>query len=238
MAPPKDCRPDQEREEHEARNHRWQRLRQEQRADPCCEIRGEARAGAFHADERQQQAQEAGEDGCRQQGERQNQHEAGGKRGVRGGTQRRTPAIELPRGPILPHAGRIPQPGAAVDGGEESGQGPGSTACDEVDLHAGFVERAQDAGMIRAGGTRSRQHDRRAQPGRVRALGQIRRDHACAPSSSCRVTSFTISNRRDPFGVDTFTSSPSSLFTSARPMGEAVEIIPCSGSASSGITSW
>ena len=40
-------------------------------------------------------------------------------------------------------------------------------------------------------------------------------DHPCALSSSWTVTSFTTSNRRLPFGVVTFTSSPSSLFTSA-----------------------
>ena len=56
--------------------------------------------------------------------------------------------------------------------------------------------------------------------------------------SSWMVTSFTSSNRRLPLGAEIVTSSPSSLPSRPRPIGEAVEINPCSTSASSGITSW
>ncbi len=52
------------------------------------------------------------------------------------------------------------------------------------------------------------------------------------------VVSFTISNSRAPPGVTTFTVSPGSLLMSARPIGDVVEIMPFSASASSGITSW
>jgi len=52
------------------------------------------------------------------------------------------------------------------------------------------------------------------------------------------VTSLTSSNWRVPFGVVTLMASPSSLLRIARPIGDDVEIIPFSASASSGITSW
>ena len=45
------------------------------------------------------------------------------------------------------------------------------------------------------------------------------------------------SKRLLPFGVVTVTSSPSSFESSARPIGDAVEMRPSSTSASSGITS-
>jgi hypothetical protein len=46
-----------------------------------------------------------------------------------------------------------------------------------------------------------------------------------------------ISKFLKPFGVFTFTSSPSSFPSIAWPMGETVEILPCSGSLSSEVTS-
>ena len=50
------------------------------------------------------------------------------------------------------------------------------------------------------------------------------------------VISLVSSNIFVPTGVTTLTSSPSSLLRSARPIVDAVEIIPFSASASSGIT--
>ena len=229
---------DQQRKQHEPRHDRRQRQRREQRIDPAREAAGQTLARPFETDERQHQADEAGQDGGGEQRDRQEENEAGGEGGVAGHPQRRAPAVESPGGGVLPDPARLPEPRPAVDRGEQRRGHADPTAADEIDLDPGLVQGSENAGVVRPRGAGSREQQRRAQPRRVGPVRGVRRDHARAPSSSCSVTSFTISKRRLPFGAVTLTSSPSSLFTSARPIGEAVEIIPSSGSASSGITSW
>ena len=58
-----------------------------------------------------------------------------------------------------------------------------------------------------------------------------------AQASSWMVVTLTSSKDLLPLGVVTEISSPSSLLRRARPMGDEVEIMPFSASASSGITS-
>ena len=118
---------------------------------------------------------------------------------------------------------------------------PDAAAGGEIDLDAGFVQRAEHAGVVGARRTGAGQHDRGAKPRRILAIRRVRSNHEwqCSGSgySSWIVISFTSSNRRLPFGAAIVTSSPSSLPSRPRPIGEAVEIRPCSTSASSGMTS-
>ncbi len=138
----------------------------------------------------------------------------------------------------LPEAERLPQRGGAVDGEQGGAEGADATARHQIDLDRGLVQCLQHTGMVGAVGADAAQDDGR-RPFRgiqvVRGAGSA--GHGL-PYSSWMVTSLTISNLRAPAGVVTATSSPASLLSSARPIGEAVEIMPFSASASSGITSW
>src|SRR6185369_17110503 len=74
--------------------------------------------------------------------------------------------------------------------------------------------------------------------GRVRRISQenMSLNYCPASSSSCSVRNCRISKLRAPAGVRTTTSSPSVLPIKLRPTGEVVEIKPCAGSLSSGVT--
>ncbi len=130
----------------------------------------------------------------------------------------------------VPEAFVGPQLLSAVDRGKDRGNGAHAAAGDEVDLHAGFMQRAQHARVIRASRAGTGEDDCRAKLWRVR-LGV---GHSPA---SWMVWSLMISNSREPPGVVTLTLSPGSLFRNARPIGEVVEIRPFTASASSGMTS-
>src|SRR5262249_40050440 len=58
-----------------------------------------------------------------------------------------------------------------------------------------------------------------------------------ASASSCMVVSRRISSSRLPLGVTTVVESPTFLLSSARPMGDVVEILPAATSDSSLVTS-
>ena len=77
--------------------------------------------------------------------------------------------------------------------------------------------------MVGPGGAGPDQHQRGSQIGRV-ARG--RTPLGAAVYSSWMVVSLITSNSRRPLGVGTSTSSPTSFPTSARPIGDAVEIMP------------
>ena len=83
-------------------------------------------------------------------------------------------------------------------------------------LHAGFVERAQHAGVVGAGRARAREDERRPQTRRIEAVRTVGRNHGWRRAPTPRRewwSSLTSSNWRLPAGVVTVTSSPSSLFS-------------------------
>ena len=156
-----------------------------------------------------------------------------------GDAQRRPPAIEPPHRRRAPEPLLVPEPLRAVDRREQRADDADAAAGDDVELDAGFVQRAQDAGVIGAGGAGAGQDERGAALWRVGFGGRTRRRarsfRRLRRGSS---SSLTISNSRVPPGVTTFTESPGSLFRNARPIGDVVEISPLAASASSGMTSW
>jgi hypothetical protein len=89
---------------------------------------------------------------------------------------------------------------------------------DDVDLDAGFLDRAHGAGVVRAVGARAGEQQRPFVVLESTRLG--------FRTLVVMVTSFSISNFAVPFGVETVTSSPSSLLRMARPIGDEVEISP------------
>src|SRR5262249_39118786 len=115
---------------------------------------------------------------------------------------RRGPPVVEPRDARrFPESTFVPQTLGAVDGGEQGANRADAAAGDDVDLDAGFMERPQGAGVIRAVGAGSSQYQSGGALRRVRfgaALGH-------PASSSWMVSSLTISNSRLPPGVTTFT---------------------------------
>ncbi len=153
--------------------------------------------------------------------------------------QGRPPAIERRAPPRPPESLLVPEARRAVDGGEQRADRADAASGDDVELDAGLVQRAQHAGVIRAGRAGSRSERGRCGVVGSRARRTVkRRARSFARASSWMVMSLTISNSRVPPGVTTLTESPGSLFRNARPIGEVVEIRPFAASASSGMTSW
>src|SRR5204863_2419771 len=128
-----------------------------------------------------------------------------------------------------PEAAVVPELRSAVHRAEHGGDRTNAAAADDVDLDAGFLDRAHRAGVVRAVGSSAGEQQGRPS---LRRVGVARFCHAY---SSWIVVSLRISNLRVPLGVETVTSSPSSLLRMARPIGDEVEIRPFSASASSGI---
>jgi hypothetical protein len=81
--------------------------------------------------------------------------------------------IEGARGPAAPHACGLPQAVGAVNRGEERAGDTDAQAADYIDLDARLRESAQNAGMVRAGGSGSGEDQRRTAAGRIRPLEKI-----------------------------------------------------------------
>ena len=227
-----DERPDggDEEEDNDARHERRECSGGEGLFEEPRGSRRQGDAGGAEAREVQQQPADVHRYRCQEETDRKQQGGHGTGEQPAGDAQRSAPSVEHGRLLAAPEAVFVPQLCAAVDRGKKRGRGTHAAARDEIHPHARLVQRAQHAGMVRAGGSGACEHQSRATPRRI-----LRRAHS---ASSCMVESFVISNVRAPLGVTTFTSSPSSLLRSARPIGEAVEIQPLAASASSGITSW
>ena len=241
-APSLDQHGDRRRREHqhdEARNPGGECLGREGRFR-CMQVRGDETAGAARAHQLQQEID--GKDRqteCHQRQRRRGNRNGGGD-APDGEARSLAPGIQRLNPWGSPKAFRVPQPLGSVDRGKQGAHRADPAAADDVELHAGFVQCAQDAGMVGAGGAAAAEHQRRPQARGVRAVNAVRRSQRRSRhqvASSWMVMSLTISNSRTPPGVVTLTLSPSSLFRNARPIGEVVEMRPFAASASSGITS-
>src|SRR5581483_9701559 len=148
------------------------------------------------------------------------------------------PGIKTAHRRRAPEAFLVPERRGAVDRSKQRAHDADAAPGDNVDLDAGFLERAQSSGVIGARRPGAGQDERGSKMWRVgfgdgrRGLRKVRHS-----ASSWMVTSFSISNSRVPPGVTTFTVSPGSLLRNARPIGDVVEIRPFDASASSGMTS-
>ena len=94
-------------------------------------------------------------------------------------------ATDTARGPpAIARTLLVPQPLRAVDRRKQRADDADAAAADDVDLDAGFVERAQHAGVIRAGRAGAGQHERGASLGRVGVSGRGRRRGSVIPAAS------------------------------------------------------
>ena len=88
------------------------------------------------------------------------------------------PAIQAPHRRAPPEAVLLPELGRAVDRVEQRADDAHAAPGDHVDLDAGLLERAQDAGVIGAGRPGPDQHERGSEMGGVSVAGFERRlDH-------------------------------------------------------------
>ena len=72
----------------------------------------------------------------------------------------RPPPVQRRHATAAPEPLVVPEPLSAVNGRKEGADHADAAAGDDVDLDAGFVERAQHAGMVGAGRTSAAQHQR------------------------------------------------------------------------------
>ena len=175
-------------------------------------------ARGVEPDQRQQQADDGQQDGEREEEERHGQDGAGAGERPAGDAERRCASDRNGSRPVafqMPSASHSRAPPSTA--AKIAPIAPDAAAGDEIDLDAGFVQRAQHAGVVGAAGAGAGQHERGPEPRRILPVRSVGRDHELRrlTASSWIVTSFTSSNRRLPFGVVTVTSSPSSLLSSA-----------------------
>ena len=148
-------------QQHQPRQPRRQRLRRERGLRQAEVLADEARraAGADHAqheiDRKDDEAERHGRDRHRHDRQRQRQRPDDHAR-------HRTPAVERPHRGRAPEPLVVPEPLRAVDRREQRADDADAAAGDDVDLDAGFVERAQHAGVIGAGRAGAGQDERGA----------------------------------------------------------------------------
>ena len=116
----------------------------------------------------------------RRAGEQRERHGEQRRRGDErpaGDAQRPPPAVEAAGAGAAPEPFASQSRVAAVHRREHRADRADAAAGDEIDADAGFVQRAQHAGVVRARRARSGQHERGAQPRRVQPVRRVRRDH-------------------------------------------------------------
>ena len=213
-----------EAERHEPRHHGRQHVGRKGRGDHADICRHQPRAGV-DADHLHEKAEGISDKGSCEHEQRNGEHGNAGQRERSSKLERLTPAVNARCWPAAPDAAVFPGLRRCVDRREQASDDPDATAAHDVDLHAGFVQRSQDARVIGTASTVAAQKNGGSQVWRI------------AHASSWMVTSLMISKLRVPLGVVTSISSPSVFPTMARPIGELVEMSPLPASASSGMTS-
>jgi hypothetical protein len=161
-----------EYQQHESRQPRRQRVgRERQRHD--AQVGPEQSGRAADADHLEQKIDRKHDQA--QRGDDQWNGDDHHGRGERPRDHRRNPSPRIERTSRVPtpEALFFPQLLPAVDGGEQGADDADATRADDVELNPRFVQRAQDAGVVRAIGAGARQHECGAALGRVRKGGGV-----------------------------------------------------------------
>ncbi len=180
----------------------WQPRRQR----PGCErgrdepqVAGHQPSRGAHSDHLQDEIDRIDDETGRDDGQRHGHHGQCRREGPDREAEERVPAVERRHGRDAPEAAVVPEPMRPVHRGEERADRADAAARHDVHLHAGFGERPQHAGVVRAGGAGAREHQRSPELWRIGVGGRCgigRLDHSLA--SSWMVVSVRISNSRSP----------------------------------------
>ena len=160
-------------EDDEARNDGREHRRRKESVDRPRVGGADGRRRVAQGEQRQQHGNQRGDHADGAQRERHGEQAGGGHERPAHDPERRAPAIRLRDARLLPQPGGFPEPLPAVDRGEHRPHRADAAAGHEIDPDARLVQRAQHAGVIRPGGAGPGEHERGAQPRRVRAIRRV-----------------------------------------------------------------